>query len=76
MLNKDTTKKLVLPPLFSKILLNFIYLLYFWLHWVFIALCELSLVVAGGGYSSLCCMGFLLWWLPVVEHSSRTHGLQ
>ena len=26
---------------------------YFWLHWVFVAVCRLSLVVASGGYS--CC---------------------
>ena len=27
--------------------------IYFCLHWVFVAACGLSLVVAGGGYSSL-----------------------
>ena len=32
---------------------SFIYL-YFWLHWVFVAACRLSLVAASGGY-------FLLW---------------
>ena len=33
---------------------KFIYLLmYFWLHWVFIAVHGLSLVVASGGYSFL-----------------------
>ena len=32
----------------------FIYLfIYFWLHWVFIAVRGLSLVAASGGYSSL-----------------------
>ena len=31
---------------------NFIYLfIYFWLCWVFVAACSLSLVVASGGYS-------------------------
>ena len=39
---------------------NFIY---FWLHWVFIAVRGLSLVAASGGYSSLRCTGFSLWWL-------------
>ena len=36
---------------------------YFWLHWVFIAACRLSLVAASGGYSLLWCVGFSLWWL-------------
>ena len=36
---------------------------YFWLHWVFIAVCRLSLVAASGGYSSLQCTGFSLRWL-------------
>ena len=34
-------------------------LLYFWLCWVFVAACRLSLVVASGGYSSLQCAGLL-----------------
>ena len=29
----------------------------FWLHWVFVAVRRLSLVVASGGYSSLWCAG-------------------
>ena len=28
-----------------------VYFIYFWLHWVFVAACGLSLVVASGGYS-------------------------
>ena len=43
---------------------NIIYLFYFWLHWVFVAAHGLPLVVVSGGYSSLLCMGFSLWWLP------------
>ena len=35
-----------------------------WLCWVFVALCGLSLVAGRGGYSSLWCRGFSLWWLP------------
>ena len=43
--------------------------IYFWLHWVFVAECGLSLVVASGGYSSLRCVGFSLrWLLSVAEH--------
>ena len=38
----------------------FILFIYFWLHWVFIAVHRLSLVAASGGYSSLRCTGFSL----------------
>ena len=42
--------------------LNFfkILFIYFWLRWVFLAACVLSLVAASGGYSSLRCVGFSL----------------
>ena len=36
--------------------------MYFWLHWVFVAACGLSLVAVSRGYSSLRVCG-----LPVVE---------
>ena len=54
----------------------FIYLfIYFWLHWVFVAACGLSLVVASGGYSSLRCTGFLLRWLLLLQSTgSRRTG--
>ena len=45
-------------------------LFYFWLHWVFVEH-GLSLVVAGGGYSSLRFAGFSLQWLPCC----RSHAL-
>ena len=47
---------------------NFIYLfiIYFWLHWVFVAARGLSLVAASGGYSSLWCEGFSLQWLLLL----------
>ena len=41
----------------------FILFIYFWLRWVFIAARGLSLVAPSGGYSSLWCVGFSLWWL-------------
>ena len=44
----------------------FIYLFisfYFWLHWVFIAVHEFSLVAASRSYSSLQCAGLSLWRL-------------
>ena len=40
---------------------------YFWLCWVFVAACRLSLVVASGGYSSLRCAGFWLRWLLQLQ---------
>ena len=51
-------------------LLSFFFLfnlfIYFWLRWVFIAECGLSLVAASGGYSSLRCAGFSLRWLLLL----------
>ena len=35
--------------------------IYFWLHWVFLAVSRLSLVAVSRGYSSLWCTGFSLW---------------
>ena len=39
----------------------------FWLCWVFIAVCGLSLVVVSRGYSSLWCLGLSLWWLLLLQ---------
>ena len=41
----------------------FFNLFFFWLHWVFVAVHGLFLVVASGGCSLLWCAGFSLWWL-------------
>ena len=38
----------------------------FWLCWVFIAACRLSLILTSGGYSSLWCGGFSLRWLLLL----------
>ena len=54
-----------LSPSFFK-LINYLFI--FWLHWVFVAARGLSLVAASGGYFSLQCAGFSLWWLLVAEH--------
>ena len=51
----------------------FIVFIYFWLCWVFIAACRLSLVVAGRGYSSLWFAGFLLWWLLMLQRWALGH---
>ena len=56
---------------------KFIYF-YFWLRWVFIAMCRLSLVAASGGYSSLWCAGFSCcraWALGVRASVVVAHGL-
>ena len=39
---------------------------YFWLRWVFVVACRLSLVAVSVGYSSLWCAGFSLWWLLLL----------
>ena len=62
------------PFTFLKINL-FILFIYFWLLWVFVVACGLSLVAASGAYSSLQCMGFLLWWLLLLRSmGSRCMG--
>ena len=49
--------------------------IYFWLCWVFVAPCGLSLVAASRGYL-LRCEGFLLQWLLLLQSTgSRVHGL-
>ena len=47
--------------------LIYLYFIYFWLRWVFVAARRLSLVEASGGYSSLWCAGFSLRWLPLLR---------
>ena len=48
--------------------------IYFWLRWVFVAARGLSLVVASGGYSSLQCTGFSLWWLLLLRSTGSRHA--
>ena len=47
--------------------------IYFWLCWVFIAACRLSLVAASGGYSSLQCSGFSLRWVLLLRSIGSRH---
>ena len=47
---------------------------FLWLHWVFVAVCGLSLLVVNGGYSSLWCTGFSLRWLLLWSTGSRLVG--
>ena len=42
---------LCIIPLFIKSFFNFVFLIYIWLHWVFVAVRGLSLVEVSGGYS-------------------------
>ena len=74
----DTVKK---SKAFFLLLLLFIY---FWLLWVFVAACRLSLVVVSGGYPSLQCAGFSLRWLLLLRNTGSraqasvvvAHGLR
>ena len=50
----------------------FIY--YFWLCWVFIAVCRISLPAASRGYSSLRCTGFSLQWLLLLQSTGSRHA--
>ena len=61
-----------LPWLFKKNL--FVYLFIFWLHWVFVAVCGLSLVALSGGYSLLRCAGFSLQWLLLLWSTGSRHA--
>ena len=55
------------------IVLDF-FLIYFWLCWVFVAVCGFSLVVVSGGYSSLLCVGFSLSWLLLLQSMGSKHA--
>ena len=61
-------------PLIILINLLLILFIYFWLHWVFVAACRLSLVAVSGAYSSLRCAGFTLQWLVLWSTGSRRAG--
>ena len=54
--------------------LNFFLFFYFWLRWVFVAACGLSLVAVSRGYSSLGCTGFSLWWLLWLQSMGSRWG--
>jgi len=65
---------ITLCPILLLFLLNFIMNLciYFWLHWVFIAVCRLSLVAVS--YSSLRYTGFSLPWLLLLWSTDSRHA--
>ena len=58
--------------LFILFILNYL-CIYFWLCWVFVAVCGLSLVAASGGYSSFWCTGFSLQWLLLSQSTDSRH---
>ena len=55
---------------------EFFLLIYLWLHWVFIALCGLSLVAVNRGYSSLQRASFSLRWLLLLGSGRGLQDLQ
>ena len=57
----------------NKFIYLFLFIYYFWLCWVFVAVRRLSLVAASGGYSSLWCAGFSLQWLLLLWSMGFRH---
>ena len=53
---------------------KFIYLFIYWLHWVFVAACGLSLVAMSRSYSLLWFAGFSLQWLPLLWSMDSRHS--
>ena len=54
---------------------NFVYLfIYFWLCWVFVAACRLSLVAASGGHSSSRCAGLSLSRPLLLRSTGSRHA--
>ena len=64
----------IVSPCMLLVFLRFNYLLifvYFWLHWVFVGVCGLSLAAASRGYSPALCK-----LLTVAVSLAAEHGLQ
>ena len=60
---------------FFFLIIIFIYLfIYFWLSWIFVAACGLSLVAVSRGYSPLRCTGFSLRWLLLLRSTGSRHA--
>ena len=75
-LNPWTTKEVSDLNLFKKKIYFYLFI-YFWSHWVFIAMFRLSLVAATRIYSSLQHLDFSLEWLLLLwSTGSRLHRLQ
>ena len=55
--------------------ISYLFIFFFWLHWLSVAAHRLSLVVANGSYSSLLFMGFSVRWLLLLQSTgSRRAG--
>ena len=48
--------------------------IYFWLRWVFVPACRLSLAAVSGGYSLLRRAGFSLRWLLLLRSTGSRHS--
>ena len=57
-------------------ILFFFMFIYFWLYWVFVAVCGLSLLAASGGNSLVAGHGLLTVVASVVEHGLKALRLQ
>ena len=53
-----------------------LFIIYFPLHQVFIAVLRLSLIAMSGGYSLVAVWGLLIVMASLVEHGLEAHGLQ
>ena len=62
----------IMNSMYCNILFLNVYLI-FWLWWVFVAACRLSLAAVNRGYSSLQHMAFLLWGLPLLWSTGSRH---
>ena len=62
---------LVSIAIFSFLKIN-LFIIYFWLRWVFVAVRRLSLVATSGGPSSLRCVGFSLRWLLLLRSTGSS----
>ena len=51
-----------------------VYLIYFWLHWIFVAARGLSLVAVSGDYSPVAVLGPLIAVASLVEHRLQNAG--
>ena len=58
-------------PLAHAFTIFLIYFFIYWLHWVSIAVCGLSLIAASGGYCLLWCVGFSLQRLLLLLRKQK-----
>ena len=71
----DIQSNKILIYIVSMFVHNFIYVLTYWLWWVFIAACGLSLGATRGSYSPVEVPGLSLWW-PLLLQSMGSKALR